>query len=429
MRNQKNIILYKMLTKVTFILLAFILTLASCRKENNTSKLSSKSCFVLPSNLGVVGYVVCDGEPGFFASTTETINFGPGNDFGTQSKFSWIGLNKANGKFSQSLLDFYPPLPNFTTRSNGLTQLMPNRNSFILVSNYTHYDTGFNSTSHVKVYLTNKNLTSIKRFKLLDSTVSIDNVIQMPDGRFVVSSHKGITKSISCYNSNLQLDWTKIAEYGSNSQDYNTTELMATPNYIYVLQNSKYITRNYRVLQYDYDGRKISIYELTSITNKYAAGQIIESPNGFYIIGAKYLPEKSDYDLSVSTMSTTNKLIEEHGLNITDYFPDWNTASLNVFNTYFSNECSYTIKTTSGYAFTFTYPDNKNNRSLALVLLDDQMKVKSVKVIAKIKGVDINQINNQSIAILTDGNRLYILWNQYFNNYFYVLDEEGNLIK
>ncbi|MFM9943616.1 MAG: hypothetical protein ACKVQB_00140 [Bacteroidia bacterium] len=418
-----------MLTKVTFILMAFILTLASCRKENNTSKLSSKSCFVLPSHLLLLGYAVCDGEPGCFALSSEYIDITPDEAVGSQSKFTWIGLNTVNGNFSQSLLDYYPPLPPLTTRSNGLTQL--NSNSFILVSNYTLYDTGFNTTSHVKVYLTNKNLTPIKRFNLLDSTVSINNVIQMPDGRFVVSSHKGITKSISCYNSNLQLDWTKIAESGSSSQDYNTAELMATPNYIYVLQNSKYITKNYRILQYDYDGRRTSIYDLNSTTNKYGAKQLIESANGFYIIGTRYLPEKSDYDINISTMSPSNKLVFEHGLNIVDYLPDWNTATRNVANTLFSPSSSHVIKTENGYAYVFSYPDRKGKSSLALVMLNNEMKVESVKVIAKNVGNGFNEFSfiTEKLNLLNDDNHLYIMWRQYLNNYFYVLDMEGNLVE
>lgn len=430
MRTGKNNSFCGMLIKSTliFISLVLIFNLSSCRKETNTEKLSSKSSLVFSVDQKIVGHFFCDGEPGLFTTVNKSIQFDSVNSFVSQAYINKIGLNTTNGKFVQSILGFNPSLPKYTTIYSTINQLKPNGTSFILNSVFTLYDTGSNPHPYTKLYITDKTISALKPFELPDSSIVVNGVKQMEDGRYAVMSTKGTIKSLSCFNGNLKSQWTRIVEFGNNSENYDNFELLVSPNYIYLLQIANYITKNYRVLQYDYDGRKISTYELTSITNKYAAGQIIESPNGFYIIGTRYLPEKSDYDLSISTMSPNNKLLEEHGLNITDYFPDWNTASLNLLNTYFSNGCSYTIKTTSGYAFTFTYPDNKNNRSLALVLLDDQMKVKSVKVIAKIKGVDINQINNQYITILTDGNRLYILWNQYFNNYFYVLDEEGNLI-
>ncbi len=429
MRTGKNIPLYIMPTKLILIFIVFSVTLYSCRKETNTSKLSSKNCYVLPSTVNMNGYFVCDGEPGFFVSTNETINVGPGNNYSSQSKLTRIGLNTAIGIFSESLLAFDPPLPKFTTRFNTITQLKPNSNSFILNSKYTCYGAGSGPFSYTKLFLTDKTLSSPKEFELPDSSVTINSVEQMPDGRFAVSSTKGIIKSMSGYNSTLQRVWTQTAEFGALTKDYINGQILATSKYIYILQPTIFFSRAYRILVYDCDGKKISYFEYAAVKrNQYAAGQLIESPNGFYIIGTKYLPEKSEYDIHVSTMSPASKLAE-HVWNITDYLPDWSTATRNVFNTYFSGSSGKVIKTAKGYAYTLAYPDSKDQCSLAFVLLNNEMKVESVKVIAKNVGNGFGDPANENLSLLNDENHLYIMWKQGQNNYFYVLDMEGNLVR
>jgi hypothetical protein len=429
MKIRKKISLYTMFTKTTVIILTFAAAFSSCRKETTTSKLSSKSYFVLPYNMSFNNFFVSVGEPGFFARSTKSTKI-YGEEYETFSKFERIGLNTANGIFSQLLLPFNPPLPEFTTFNNSVNQLKQNGNDFILTSNYSFFDTGLSIFSYLKLYLTDKNLSKLTKFELPDSTVSDVSVNKMSDGRYVVwTLKKGNIKRINCFNSNLQLDWSKTADYGPNTFDYYNFQLLATSNSIYLLQLANYITNNYRILQYDYDGNKISIYDVRSTTNKYAAGQLIESSNGYYIIGTKYIPGKSDNDIHISSMSPANKLMAEHELNITDYLPDWNTATSGVFRTYFSGNTSYVIKTANGFAYTFAYPDNKNKSSLALVLLNNEMKIKSVKVLAKNIGSGFDGIDNEYITLLNDDNRLYIIWRQNWNFYFYVLDNDGNLVK
>ncbi len=438
MKTGKNISLYKMLTKVTVIFSAIILTLASCRKGTNTSKLSSKSCYVLPSSVNMNGYFVCDGEPGFFISNNETINDSAGNVYSSQSKLTRIELNTATGNFSESELAFDPPLPKFTTRVNSMHQLEPNSNSFILNSKYTYYGSGSDTLIYTKLYLTDKTLSSPKKILLPDSAVTINSVAQMPNGKFALSSTKGTTKRIICVNSSLLGGWSSGAESTSPiSKDFYNGQILATSQYIYLLQPSIYFTKSYRVMKWANNGPFSSFYfYLGSQQQKHAAGQLIESPNGYYIIGTEYLPEKSDYDLHVSTIGPANTLLAGNVWNITDSLPDWNTATRNVFNTYFSGSSGKVIKTATGYAYTIAYPDSKDQCSLALVLLNNEMKVESVKVIAKnvgtgftplIQNAIINQLN-ESLNILTDENRLYIIWKQNQNNYFYVLDMKGNLI-
>jgi hypothetical protein len=415
--------------KYIFIIIACITSLCSCRKETTTSKLSSKSCYVLPSSVNMNGYFVCDGEPGFLASANETIRLGPGHDFNTQAKLSWVGLNITNGRFSQSSLAFDPPLPDSTTRVNTLIQLKPNGSSFVIVSSYTYYDTAFIPHPYTKLYLADRTLSSPKKFALPDSAVIINQVIQMPDGRFAVSSTKGVNKYVSCYNSNLQLDWIQTADYGGGvSQTYSNADLLATSTAIYLLQTNYYIAKYYRTMKYDITGKKISAYDVGGPTNKYAAGQLIESPDGFYVVGTRYLPDKSDYDIRVSNMSQANNLLSAHLWNITDYLPDWNTATRNVRDAFFSGSSSHVIKTGNGYAYTLAYPDSKGQSSLALIMLNNEMKVESIRVIAKNVGNGASASVSEALTISNTGNQMFIMWKQDHNNYFYVLDNEGNLM-
>jgi hypothetical protein len=403
---------------------AIILSVSSCHKETNTTKLSSKSCFVVP--LYIKGAFISDGEP-FFLGWDHKEVLVNSDLYVSHGNMSRISLNPLNGNFSEITTNYSPILPNNTTLSTGINQLKPNSNSFILNSEFTYFDTAGNSYKYTKLYLADKNVTLQKEFKLVDSSIIVNSVEQMADGRYVIAYTDEKIKKISCYSNNLTMDWTRTVEFGSFPKDFDHQQVLVSSKYIYVLQVGRYITKNYCIYQYDYEGRKLFTYELNSQTNKFTAGQLIESPNGFYSIGTKYLSEKSDYDISISTMSSANKLLTEHGLNITEYLPDWNTAAKNVFNTYYSGLTSYAIKTATGYAFTICYPDNKNNNCLALVILNDQMKVESVKQITKMvrDSNTANQINN----LFFDGNRFYIILANAPNYYFYTLDKEGSLVK
>jgi hypothetical protein len=61
-------------------------------------------------------------------------------------------------------------------------------------------------------------------------------------------------------------------------------------------------------------------------------------------------------------------------------------------------------------------------------MLNNEMEVKLVKVIAKNIGNGFTD-TNENLSVITDENRLYIMWQQSWNNYFYVLDMDGNLIQ
>jgi hypothetical protein len=430
MQTGKNIFLNKIPAKVTLICIGFILIFFSCRKATNAEKLSSKSCYVLPSSLDINGYFVCDGEPGFFVSSNETINDSAGNVYSSQSKLTRIELNTATGNFSESELAFDPPLPKFTTRVNTMHQLMPNSNSFILNSKYTYYGSGSDTLIYTKLYLTDKTLSSPKKILLPDSAVSINSVAQMPDGKLALSSTKGTTKRIICVYKSLLGGWSSGAESTSpSSKDFSNGQILATSQYIYLLQPSRYFTRSYRIMKWANTGPFSSFYFYLGLQQQiHAAGQLIESPDGYYIIGTEYISAKSDYDIHVSTMGASNTLLAGHVWNLPGYLPDWNTATRNVFNTYFSGSSSQVIKTAKGYAYTLAYPDSKDQWSLALVLLNNELQIESVKVLAKNVGNGFDDPAHENLSLLNDENRLYIIWKQNRNNYFYVLDNEGNLI-
>jgi hypothetical protein len=281
--------------------------------------------------------------------------------------------------------------------------------------------------SYTALYLTDKNLNNKRKVHLYDSSEHVSCIELSANGMLILLTTMDKVKRIECYNSDLELEWQKVAESGLNSSIYENRVALATSDYIYVLQSYPgiYTEKNYRVIQYDYSGNRVSIYDRSNALNKYSASAIYESSNGYFIVGTKYVPEKSTFDINISSMSSNNILIEEHVLNILDHIPDWNLSQKSVYEVLNSNASSDFVKTANGYCFAVAYQNKKNKNSLAVVELTGDLKIESVHTFAQ----NIDAYNASSLVSLKkDDTRNYLIWTLGNNNYFYVLDKHGNFI-
>lgn len=427
LRNNINMIL-KHIAYTKLAIVAFLLQASSCKQEKGDAKLSAINIYHSDKVMKGTGWFVLDGQPGITLEHYSTIATGPGSTLTSYYDYTRVALNLKNGTFVTFPTYYNEPTTN--EYYNSTIVQLKGSDSFMVIKSFgvkNLMDTNsFNAIQ--KLFLSDRNFSKLRELPLFDTTLSVNSISQLPDGRVIVTFDNGsypsqVKKYISCYNHDLSIAWTKSLYY----DEYDETFMAVLDDAIYIAQAAPYITPFFRVIKLDFTGKIVAIYN--DKRGNYKCGQILPATNGYYTWGVTFVGPKSDFDFYFANVNGANTRVEEHTLNILSYLPDWNTSTWNVNSIFNSSNCSYIITNKSGYWFAFTYPNFKNNTSLALIQLSNDFKIKTVKHVAQNVGASF-PFANQHVTLMSSNEQLFIIWSQpaEANNYFYVLDKDGNFI-